>query len=79
MNQDLVLMSDEQLQGLHCKREDDQSIKGNLKAEKSSEGVAGIAYEYDYEFTTDKIAELSEDELEGVADREFSTKLLALH
>ena len=38
-----------------------------LKAAKSPEDVVGIAKEQGYEFTANKITELSEEELEGVA------------
>ena len=43
------------------------SLQEKLKAAKSSEAVVGIAEDYCYEFTADKVTELSEDELEGVA------------
>ncbi|WP_231884131.1 Nif11-like leader peptide family RiPP precursor [Synechococcus sp. MIT S9504] len=38
-----------------------------MKAAKSPEDVVTIAKEYGHEFTVDKITELSEEELEGVA------------
>ena len=60
-------MSEEQLKAFLAKAKDDQSIREKLKAAKSPEDVVGIAKEQGYEFTADKITELSEDELDGVA------------
>ena len=60
-------MSLEQLKAFLAKSKDDQSIQDKLKAAKSPEDVVGIAKEHGHEFTTDKITELSEEELEGVA------------
>ena len=60
-------MSEEQLKAFLAKAKDDQSIQEKLKAAKSPEDVVGIAKEQGYEFTADKITELSEEELEGVA------------
>ena len=60
-------MSEEQLKAFIAKAKDDQSIQDKLKAAKTPEDVVGIAKEHGHEFTTDKITELSEEELEGVA------------
>ena len=60
-------MSEEQLKAFIAKAKDDQSIQDKLKAAKSPEDVVAIAKEHGHEFTADKITELSEDELEGVA------------
>ena len=60
-------MSEEQLKAFLAKVKGDSSLQEKLKAAKSSEDVVGIAKEYGHEFTADKITELSEDELEGVA------------
>ena len=62
-------MSEEQLKAFIAKAKQDQSIRDKLKAAKSPEDVVGIAKEYGYEFTADKLTEreLSEEELEGVA------------
>ena len=60
-------MSEEQLKAFIAKAKDDQSIQDKLKAAKTPEDVVGIAKEHGHEFTVDKIAELSEEELEGVA------------
>ena len=60
-------MSLEQLKAFLAKSKDDQSIQDKLKAAKSPEDVVGIAKEHGHEFTADKITELSEGELEGVA------------
>ena len=60
-------MSEEQLKAFIAKAKDDQSIQDKLKAAKTPEDVVGIAKEHGHEFTVDKIAELSEEELEGVS------------
>ena len=60
-------MSEEQLKAFLAKAKDDQSIQDKLKAAKTPEDVVGIAKEHGHEFTADKITELSEEELEGVA------------
>ena len=62
-------MSQEELEAFFDKVKDDQSIQDKLKAAKSPEDVVGIAKEYGYEFTANKMTEgeLSEEELEGVA------------
>ena len=60
-------MSEEQLKAFIAKAKDDQSIQDKLKAAKTPEDVVGIAKEHGHEFTVDKIVELSEEELEGVA------------
>ena len=60
-------MSEEQLKAFIAKAKDDQSIQDKLKAAKTPEDVVGIAKEHGHEFTADKIAELSEEELEAVA------------
>ena len=60
-------MSKEQLQAFLAKAKDDQSIQDKLKAAKSPEDVVGIAKEHGHEFTADKLSQLSEEELEGVA------------
>ena len=62
-----MCMSEEQLKAFIAKAKNDQSIQGKLKAAKSSEDVVAIAKEHGHEFTADKITELSEEELEGVA------------
>ena len=60
-------MSEEQLKAFIAKAKDDQSIQDKLKAAKSPEDVVGIAKDHGHEFTADKVTELSEEELEGVA------------
>ena len=60
-------MSKEELKAFIAKAKDDQSIQDKLKAAKSPEDVVGIAKEHGHEFTADKINQLSEEELEGVA------------
>ena len=60
-------MSQEQLKAFLEKVKGDSSLQDKLKAAKSPEDVVGIAKEHGHEFTADKITELSEEELEGVA------------
>ncbi|KZR87333.1 Nitrogen fixation protein of unknown function [Synechococcus sp. MIT S9509] len=60
-------MSEEQLKAFIAKAKDDQSIQDKLKAAKTPEDVVGTAKEHGHEFTADNVAELSEEELEGVA------------
>ena len=60
-------MSEEQLKAFIAKVKDDQSIQDKLKTAKSPEDVVAIAKEHGHVFTADKITELSEEELEGVA------------
>ena len=60
-------MSKEQLKAFIVKSKNDQTIQEKLKAAKTSEDVVRIAKEHGHEFTADKFAELSEEELEGMA------------
>ena len=60
-------MSLEQLKVFLEKVKGDISLQEKLKAAKSPEDVVGIAKEQGYEFTADKINQLSDDELENVA------------
>ena len=57
-------MSEEQLKAFIAKAKDDQSIQDKLKAAKTPEDVVTIAKDHGHD---DKITELSEEELEGVA------------
>ena len=60
-------MSLEQLKAFLAKVKGDSNLQVKLKAAKSSEDIVGIAKEHGHEFTADKINQLSEEELEGVA------------
>ena len=60
-------MTVEQLKAFIEKVKADTTLQEKLKAAKSPEEVVGIAKENGYEFTADKITELSKEELEGVA------------
>jgi predicted ribosomally synthesized peptide with nif11-like leader len=60
-------MSLEQLKAFLSKVKGDSSLQEKLKAAKSPEDVVGIAKEHGHEFTADKINQLSNEELEGVA------------
>ena len=60
-------MSLEQLKAFLAKVKGDSNLQVKLKAAKSPDDVVGIAKEHGHEFTADKLAELSEEELEGVA------------
>ena len=57
----------EQLKAFLEKVKGETSLQEKLKSAKSPEDVVGIAKEHGFEFTADKINELSEEELEGVA------------
>ena len=59
-------MSEEQLKAFLEKIKGDTSLQEKLRAAKSPEDVVGIAKEHGHEFTTDKISQLSKEELEGV-------------
>ena len=73
-------MSQEQLKAFLTKVKADSSLQEKLQAAKSTEDVVGIAKEHGHEFTADKIAELSEEELEGVsgggACQNYSVKVM---
>ena len=60
-------MSLEQLKAFLEKVKGDSNLQEKLKAAKSPEDVVGIAKEHGHEFTADKVNQLSEEELEGVA------------
>ena len=60
-------MTLEQLKAFLAKAKGDSNLQEKLKAAKSPEDVVGIAKEHGHEFTADKMTELSEEELEGVA------------
>ena len=60
-------MSEEQLKAFLAKAKDDPTIQEKLKAAKSPEDVVAIAKEHGHEFTADKLSQLREEELEGVA------------
>jgi len=60
-------MSLEQLKAFLAKVKGDSSLQDKLKAAKSHEEVVGIAKEHGHEFTSDKINQLSDDELEALA------------
>ena len=60
-------MSLEQLKAFLEKVKGDSSLQDKLKAAKTPENVVEIAKEHGYEFTADKLSQLSEKELEGVS------------
>ena len=60
-------MSEEQLKAFLEKVKGDTTLQEKLKGAKSPEDVVGIAKEHGHEFTADKLSQLSEAELEGVA------------
>ena len=71
-------MSQEQLKAFLTKVKADSSLQEKLQAAKSTEDVVGIAKEHGHEFTADKISQLSEEELEGVAGGTLLGALLGL-
>ena len=60
-------MSEEQLKAFLEKVKGDSSLQKKRNAAKTPEDVVGIAKEHGYEFTANKITELSEEELKGAA------------
>lgn len=60
-------MSLEQLKAFLAKVEGDSSLEEKLKAVKTSDELLSIAKEHGYEFTADRISQLSEEELEGLS------------
>ena len=60
-------MSEEQLKAFIAKVQGDAKLRDKSKAAKSTEDVVSIAKDHGHEFTADKISQLSEEELEGVA------------
>ena len=60
-------MSKEQLKAFIAKVKGDSSLQEKLKAAKSPDEVVSIAKEHGHEFTADKLSQLNEEELEGVA------------
>ena len=60
-------MSVEQLKVFLAIAKDDSNLQDKLKAAQSSQQVASLAKEYGYEFTADKLSQLSKDELERLA------------
>ena len=60
-------MSEAQLKAFLEKVKGDSSLQEKLKATKSPEDVTGIAKDHVHEFSSDKINQLSEEELEGMA------------
>jgi len=71
-------MSREQLKAFLNEVRGNSDLQDKLKAAKSSEEVARIAKEHGHEFTADKITELSEEELEGVAGGTFIECMMSL-
>ena len=65
--QDLIPMSEEQLKAFLAKAKGDSSLQEKLKAAKSPKEVVGVAKDHGHEFTADKVNQLSEKELEGLA------------
>jgi len=60
-------MSVKQLMAFIAIAKDDQSIQVKLKSAMTPDEVIGIAKEHGHEFSTDKLIELGDEELEGVA------------
>ena len=64
-------MSEDQLNAFLEKVKGDSNLQEKLKVAKSPEDVVGIAKEHGHEFLADKLSQLSEEELEGVAGGGF--------
>ena len=71
-------MSEEQLKAFLEKVKGDSSLQEKRNAAKTPEDVVGTAKEHGYEFTANKITELSEEELEGVAGGTFIECMMSL-
>ena len=68
-------MSLEQLKAFLAKAKGDSSLQKRLKATKSSEDIVNIAKEYGHEFTSDKLTQISQEELEGLSGGDTRTSL----
>ena len=64
-------MTLEQLKAFLAKVKGDSNLQEKLKAAKTPEDVVGIAKEHSRKFSADKLSQLSEEELEGVAGGDF--------
>ena len=60
-------MSLEQLRAFLEKVKANSTLQDKLKAAKSPDEVVTIAKEYGHEFASDKLSQLSESELDGIA------------
>ena len=60
-------MSEDQLKVFLAKVKDDTSLQDKLKAANTPEDVASIAKEHGHEFTSDKLDQLSGEELESIS------------
>ena len=65
-------MSEEQLKAFLEKVKSDTSLQEKLKAAADSDAVVAIAEDQGYQFTADKVSQVSEWELESVAGGESS-------
>ena len=68
-------MSLEQLKVFLAKAKGDTRLQEILKVARSPEDVVGIAKEYGHELTTDKISQLSEEELEDVSGGTYTGEI----
>ena len=62
-----ITVSLEQLKAFLAKIKADSNLQDKLKAAKSPDEVVSIAKDHGHEFTTDKLNQLSEEELDGVS------------
>ncbi|QNI54984.1 nif11-like leader peptide domain protein [Synechococcus sp. BIOS-E4-1] len=60
-------MPEKQLKAFLAKVKGDSILQEKLKAAKSPDEVVSIAKKYGHKFSADKLSQLSEDELEGLA------------
>ena len=60
-------MSEEQLKAFLEKAKGDPSFLRRLRASKSNDEVVSIAKEHGYEFSTERLNQLTTAELEGIA------------
>ena len=60
-------MSEEQLKVFLAKVNGDSNLQEKLKSAKSADEVVSIAKEHGHELSADKLGQLSDEELDGVA------------
>ena len=65
-------MSEEQLKAFIGKAKDDQSIQDKLKAAKSPDEIVDIAKESGHDLNTEKLYQLSDQDLEGISGGQFT-------
>ena len=65
-------MSEEQLKDFIAKAKEDQSIQHKLQAAKTPDEVVDIAKESGHDLNTEKLYQLSDQDLEGISGGQFT-------